>query len=101
MNSSQNARTTCNCAYSSIRSYIYHVYTLHLIIMLQGTKDALYAKLDKDSIPQVLAYFPLYAPTQKDQASMDDGNPGHIQKNTPGSPAHDRGGGARRHDEHA
>ena len=34
MNSSQNARATCNCAYSSIRNYIYHVYTLHLIIML-------------------------------------------------------------------
>ena len=75
----------------------------HMYIQLQGTKDPLDAKLDKDPVPQVLAYFPFYAPTQKDQTPMDDGDPRHIQKNTTRAPTYDRRSGrrARWYDEHA
>ena len=56
------------------------------LLKFQGTKDPFNAKLDKNPVPEVLAYISVHATTKENASTMDDGDSRDIKENTSWSP---------------
>jgi hypothetical protein len=58
----------------------------HYQLELQRTTDPFNAKLDKNPVPEVLAYISVHATTKENASTMDDGDSRDIKENTSWSP---------------